>query len=686
MRSPALREAREQIEALSARLVYVRLEWEALGRLMAPDEAKGRRIVGETLEFLRATTLPRRGDAARVTGRAMVTGAIVYDWLYGLLTAADRQAYRDELMRLAHTLECGYPPLKQGSISGHSSEAMLMRDLLAAGVALYDEFPEPYDLAAARFFSEHLPARNWFYSGHAYHQGDSYSPYRFTWDMFALFLFDRLGFGNVYNPEQRWVPYHFLYSTRPDGQRLRSGDTFYVMTPKGRPWSEELGTVLAASYYRDPVLLGQHLRQRVAGGDNSLFEFLWRDPGLHAEPPDRLPLSRYFGPPFGWSIARSGWGERAAIVEMKVNEYNFANHQHLDAGAFQIYYRGPLAIDSGLYSGSAGAYGSPHCRNYYWRTIAHNCLLIHDPNEDPGAPGYVNDGGQRPPNQRREPFTLAVLRDAKNGYRTASVLGHAFGPDAQTPAYTLLQGDLTRAYGPKAREVRRSFVFLNLGLAGAPAALIVFDRVVSARADFRKYWLLHSMEEPRVSGPGAVMDAPSGQAGRLYLEMLLPERVELQTVGGPGKEFWVFGENHPNQPRPIDRERGSVEAGAWRIEATPAAPALEDRFLAVMQVADREGGVRLPVAPLAADERSGCVIEGPDHSWAVLFRNDAARSARGLRFHLPGGSGRRYRCLVCDLAPGPWMAERAFTVDEASGAAWLEGSGGEWTLQRAGAR
>ena len=25
---------------------------------------------------------------------------------------------------------------------------------------------------------------------------------------------------NVYNPEQRFVPYHFLYTTRPDGQRL----------------------------------------------------------------------------------------------------------------------------------------------------------------------------------------------------------------------------------------------------------------------------------------------------------------------------------------------------------------------------------------------------------------------------------------------------------------------------------
>ena len=42
-------------------------------------------------------------------------------------------------------------------------------------------------------------------------------------------------------------------------------------------------------------------------------------------------------------VARTGWGDDAVIAEMKINEYNFVNHQHLDAGAFQIYYRGALA-------------------------------------------------------------------------------------------------------------------------------------------------------------------------------------------------------------------------------------------------------------------------------------------------------------------------------------------------------
>ena len=70
-------------------------------------------------------------------------------------------------------------------------------------------------------------------------------------------------------------------------------------------------------------------------GDETIFEVLWRDLALKPEPSARLPLSRYFGPPFGWMVARTGWDEDAVIAEMKVNEYNFANHQHLDADVAQ---------------------------------------------------------------------------------------------------------------------------------------------------------------------------------------------------------------------------------------------------------------------------------------------------------------------------------------------------------------
>ncbi|NLH41877.1 MAG: heparinase [Planctomycetes bacterium] len=691
LKDPVLAPAVEWMRTQAGRSAQRKVEWDALQALATHDVALGRSTIAAALPLLQKCELADRMDACRETGRMMVTGAIVYDWCYDLLTPEEKQAFIKEFIRLAGTQECGYPPTRQGSVTGHSSEAMIMRDMLSAGIAIYDEHPEMYRLAAGRFFREHLPARNWFYPGHAYHQGDSYGPHRYSWDTYPLWIFDRLGAGNVYDPEQRFVPYLWIYATRPDGQRLRAGDTFACSTPRGRPWSQYIGTLLTASYYGDGVLLDQYQRQGGSGGDETIFEVLWRDTTLQAKSIETLPLSYYCGSPFGWMLARTGWGRDSVVAEMKVNEYNFVNHQHLDAGAFQIYYKGALAMDSGVYQGGAsGGYGSPHCLNYYWRTIAHNCLLVHDPNEDFGRRGYGNDGGQRLPNGRSEARTLKTLLAPENGYRTGKILSHGFGPDPQTPAFTLLQGDLTEAYGKKVRQATRSFVFLNLRNAAVPAAMVVFDRVVSTDPAFRKYWLLHTLEEPRLDSTSAVVDCTQhDDRGRLSLDVLFPEaqNADLTKVGGPGKEYWVFGENYANDVDPQRLDRSSLEPGAWRIELSPKAAASEDLFLNVMQVTDRQSPSHLSVRRFAAGDRVGCAIEGPGTTWVVLLRKDSRRSAEPVKVRTPGD----LPCcvLVTDLTPGRWQAKRdgsgdirSVTVDEISGAAWFEGPSGAWTLSR----
>ena len=690
LKHPLLLPAVERLQAQGRKSPQMRVEWDALQFLVTKDAKLGRAVIEAALPLLRKCELAERQDACRETGRMMVTGAIVYDWCYDLLTADEKQAFIKELVRLAKTQECGYPPTRQGSVTGHASEAMIMRDMLSAGIAVCDEFPEMYRLAAGRFFREHLPVRNWLYDGHAYHQGDSYGAHRFSWDTYPLWIFDRLGAGNVYNPEQRFVPYLWVYATRPDGQRLRAGDTFAHGTARGKPWSEYMGTLLTASYYGDGILLDQYLRQGGAGGNETLFEVLWRDVRLDPQPVGTLPLSRYFAPPFGWMIARTGWDEKAVIAEMKINEYNFVNHQHLDAGAFQIYCQGALATDSGLYSGSAGAYGSPHCMNYYWRTIAHNSLLVYDPNENFGRQGYGNDGGQRLPHGRSEARNLEVLQDPANGYRTGSVLAQGFGPDAHDPDFTLLQGDLTAAYSKKVQKVRRSFVFLNLRNANVPAALVVFDRVVSASTDFRKAWLLHTLEEPRVDGAAATVDCTQyGARGRLTLDVLLPAapNAVLSNVGGPGKEYWVFGTNYANDPERDREAKGSIETSRWRLELSPKAPSAEDQFLTVMQVSDRTAPARWPVRRVEANERAGCVIDGPDSDWLVLLRHDSERSAKAVEFAVTGKGPTRV--LVGDLSAGRWQARssngaetRQLDVSEDSAAAWFEATAGTWTLSK----
>ena len=446
------------------------------------------------------------------------------------------------------------------------------------------------------------------------------------------------------------------------------------------------------------VLLAVATKMRVGDAGASInrdneviFEYLWRDVDLKPKPIVDLPRTRYFGPPFGWMVARTGWDDRSVIAEMKINEVNFNNHQHMDAGAFQIYYQGALAIDSGVYTGSSGRYGSPHCRNYYWRTIAHNCLLIYDPDEEfRSRSGYGNDGGQRLPNGRSEPRTLDVLLDPKNGYRTGKVLAQGFGPDPQTPGFSLLKGDITAAYSDKIREVIRSFVFLNLRDDKTPAALIVFDRVVSSNPDFKKCWLLHSMERPQVSQSEITIDRTEhGQQGRLVLNTLLPEppNRETETIGGPGKEYWVLGKNFANDQEPRRLERSSMELGNWRVQVSPKETSAESLFLNVMQVTDQRSSQTFPVQRVDFGSMVGCRIDGRECDWIVLFRRDGRRGDEPVSLKLPGE--RDCRILITDLEQGTWQAKRVgargvtLRVSNETAAAWLIGKAGDWHISRA---
>jgi heparin/heparan-sulfate lyase len=307
--------------------------------------------------------------------------------------------------------------------------------------------------------------------------------------------------------------------------------------------------------------------------------------------------------------------------------------------------------------------------------VAHNCLLVYDPAETftAGRRTLHNDGGQRLVNGRREPNSL---EDVLARYRTADVLAQGFGPDPHRPAYTYLRGDLTKAYGPKLTAAERSFVFLNLDGA-VRAALLVFDRVVSADPAFRKYWLVHSMEEPRIEGDSITL-APTGRgwSGKLVNRVLIPEKARIEAIGGPGKEFWVFGRHFAEKPRNDDAQ---TEIGDWRVEVSPSTAAAEDLFLNVMQVMDR-ASAPLPVKRVDAERMSGAMISGI----TVLFPNRGGHVDGAVRFRSEGA-----RFLATGLTEGTWQVWRdgavvrpAVRVPGEEGTLWFEGPAGHYELRR----
>jgi Heparinase II C-terminal domain/Heparinase II/III-like protein/Domain of unknown function (DUF4962) len=669
--------------------LLTRTELKAMDYLVNKDHKLAREAIAMIMDTLERAEYPKVQDISRGIGRLMVTGSIVYDWCYDQLKPEEKMRFVKAFVRLAKMLECGYPPVKDNSIVGHASEWMIMRDMLSAGIAIYDEFPEMYNLAAGRFFNEHLPARNWFYAAHGYHQGMSYLNVRYSNDLFALWILDRMGAGNVYNTSQQFVLYDMIYKRRPDGQVMAGGDMDYT---RKRSNTYTLPALLAGSYYKDEYINFEYLRDSKIENQCKLFDFLWRDTRLGSRKPDDLPLTRYSGSPYGWMIARTGWGTESVIAEMKVNEYNFVNHQHNDAGSFQIYYKGPLAIDAGIYQGSSGGYNSPHNKNFFKRTIAHNSLLIFDPKEVFAASSYggadksdfvMNDGGQRLPGDGWGP--AKDLEDMLHGnFKTGKILANGFGPGSQSPDYSYLKADITEAYSSKVKEVKRSFMFLNLKETKIPAALIVFDKVVSSNPDFKKFWLLHSIEKPEISGNRiTIMRTKNGDSGMLVNNVLLPElsNAEIVPVGGKGKEFWVFGTNYPNEPKAGTDEAN--ERGEWRVEISPKKPATEDYYLNVMQITDN-AQKNLPKVKRIDGEK---VIGVQMADRVTTFSKNFTTLDRSFSFSIEGKG--TFKFALTDMLPGTWQIMKegkvflpALIVRSDDGILYFEGEAGKYSLMR----
>ena len=674
------------------------------------DESLGRRAIAALRNYLTTVRYPAKDY--NNTGQTVHTAGLVYDWCYPLLTPEDRAVLTTAMLETAARMEIGWPPVQQGNVTGHGPEGQLFRDLLVAAIAVHDEKPEMYQLVAGRLLGRMVEPKKFMYPAHMHHQGMHYCNYRGQWEMLATWIFDRMGLPRLFGAEQQYLMYWTLYARRGDGQVLRDGDTHINNRPPGEYWTAPYRTMfLAANYFKDPYLKMEAARQRpdfapmTPRGNQALdcVELLiFNDPDLAPRPLDELPLSHYFPSPKGAMIARTGWedGPRAAsvVAEMEINEWYFANHQHLDAGAFQIYYRGVLANDSGYYqagntssdnstNNGASGYGSLHDLNYNKRSIAHNVMTVYDPAERFDTQRWAhlklaNDGGQRMPNLWREPREQEEFLDPANGYRIAAVLGRGFGPDPQRPDYTYIKGDLARAYSSKVRAYERSFAFLNLKDAEHPAVVVVFDRVVSSDAGFRKAWLLHGLEEPERQGNRTIFrDRRSGYTGKLTVDTLLPapDDTQITAVGGQGREAWVEGVNYRADVRP-----GGVNEGhGWRIEVSPRTAREQDYFLHVLQVGDHTPETPpLPVIRVETDTHLG--VQVGDR--VVLFGKSRDRDARAVELTLQGAT----RVLVADLTSGTWRIERdgqaEGTVEVApdSGTAYFTAGAGKYRLSPAG--
>jgi hypothetical protein len=300
-------------------------------------------------------------------------------------------------------------------------------------------------------------------------------------------------------------------------------------------------------------------------GVNAYKDFLWRDPTVPKGDLARFPLS-HFSPGPGYVSARSSWDDDATYFFFKCGD-RFTAHQHLDVGNFLIYRGEELVGDGGHYDG----FGTVHDVNYHLRTIAHNTILIRDPEETWPAirAGRVtgNDGGQH----HNWPHHNGAVADPQQWHREQPIYESGnITAFADRGRYVYLAADCTKAYRPRKLEsFVRQIVFLR------PGTFVVFDRVVSTDPAYRKTWLLQAMKRPEERG-GRL--AVTNDSGRLFVETLLPADAQVILVSGDAL-YRYGGRSYPPA-------RNTGAAPECRIEVSTARPQREDLFVHVLTAVD----------------------------------------------------------------------------------------------------
>ncbi len=634
--------------------------------LVNGTEENGRKAITVAKNYLKTLNIKTNIDSiTRHSGYAIYVAACAYDWCYDLLTEEDKTEFRVQMLRHAERMEISWPPTKDYFVTGHGCEAQTFRDTLAMGIALYDEDPEIYNLIAGRIFQEMITARNYAYGAQLFTEGTDYGPFRYPYEVLSTIMFDKLGLKEVYTRDQLYVLYGTMYDRLPDGRFVNTGDC--SSSPSiGYYANAADGYFLAGNYYKDPYIRKLFFKSKpdaknVAVGRYGVtapMHLILNDPSVGVASHDGLPLTAYFGDPLGTMVAKTSWDEgkcsNAMMVKMNAGARTFLNHQHLDSGHFDIYYKGKLALDSGMYSSApfsidgkpvtSLAYGSQHDINYHKRTIAHNCMLVYDPNEEINYnSSTVIDGGQKG-GGGDIPLTYEELMQPE--YQQGMATNYNFGPDISQPAYSYLKGDLKTAYTDKVSNYERTFVFLNFFDEQYPGALIVFDNVKSSNASFKKTWLLHSEEEPEIAeNKTTIRRTEWGYNGRMINETLLPRQADLRKIGGPEHEFDVNGHNEKAVPKTAWQD-----AGKWRLEVSPKESQEQDYFLNVMQVSDNNDAISPLSSELIRDDDDFVGVKIKDR--AVFLRKPKMKMYRDFTVKAEGEGDIMY--IVNGLKAGRW--------------------------------
>ncbi|MBP5348829.1 MAG: hypothetical protein J6Z13_00540 [Clostridia bacterium] len=643
-----------------------RIQALALDYALTGNEISGYSAIYAIKNTLTTLNYDGMSDVCRFYGYTMYTAACVYDWCYDLLSTTDKkQIVLGVQNKCCSGMEVGFPPTSQSAICGHGCEFQIMRDYLSFAIAIYDEYPGWWNMIAGRYYSEFVPIREIFFEAGMAPQGVSlYVQTRYGADIYSAWLIKAATGTIPYDEDDmkqvaRTIFSHELPGTY-SGKYYVGFNTGDDHVPDGSFINYTKIALISSHLFGDATMRAEleyyktnysTFTNESVIADAGVAEYLiCSSSGVQAasDRHEGMDLILYNGGWLGQTIARNNWGNRQAAVLMKVGVKTTGNHEHLDCGQFQIYYREMLSGDTGAYV----SYGEDHHYYYHQATIAHNSLLIYNPafaSDTSTYKGYYT-GGQK--FTKYGEISSSNYEAWKTGtkYVTATVTGHeegyADGGKTQ-PVYAYIAGDLTPAYDSStvSEVTRRMLTVFDTGHPDVPMYFFVFDNIKAKKATFKKTFMLHTVTEPKIYGKTVTEVVGNG---KLVLQNVIGNNVTITKIGGAGKNYWINKNGQDNYVQ-LDNKYNRDDEYWGRVEISPATGNATDQLLNVMFVCDADKSPSLKATAIDTDDVKGAVIG----KVAAVFVTNAARRSTTLTF-TAGGSG-EYTYYVSGVKAGNWI-------------------------------
>lgn len=470
--------------------------------------------------------------------RIQRTAAQGYDWLYDLLTPAEREAVKKMLIAHGNAMLGRLRQRDFLNYSAYSHDGRLPGYLIEFSIALAEEpVAEEWMEYGMQAMLTVFP--HWGDADGGWAEGINYAlSYndRFVTPLHSLHV--ATGYDLWQKQFFRNFRHFAMYNASPCGEILPFGDgEENTVASRG----DELISILYfhALRYQDPVTrwwIDLIPRGKVEPDRLGVLHRLLLPDSLEPRPPENLPLDRaFYG--VGWAALHTDLmsPQQDLMVMFKSSPFGSVSHGHADQNSFAIMKGGwALAIPGGE---RFPQHGSPFHEQYTQQTVAHNALLI--------------DG-----------------RGQRNRDDTAAGELVAF---RSLPHLAYVAGDAKRCYPELLKKNLRHVVLVR------PSLVIMVDEVEAERP-VEIAWLLHTKEESTLH-----VRSQSFTAKRNDLRM----EVQLASSAAPlalsQTNEWPLP---PKQGYPL--VKAADPPRQWHFQATTTEAHPTHRLAAVMIVGDQK--------------------------------------------------------------------------------------------------